>query len=96
MALCECTFKSKFMNLSEILRKKDELLYYNFHLETDNQYTNYFSDMSFNTDSNAITSNSYKLEECLFKNKNTKECKESVEFVDLINQDYLPVNSKIL
>ena len=94
MALCECTFKSKFMNLSEILKKKDELLYYNFQLETDNQYTNYFSDKNFNTDSNVIISNSYKLEECLFKNKNTKECKESVEFVDLINKDYLPVNSK--
>ena len=94
MVLCECTFKSKFMNLSEILRKKDELLYYDFQLETDNQYTNSFSEKSFNTYSNTITSNSYKLKECLFKNKNTKECEESVEFDDLINQEYIPINSK--
>ena len=143
MSLCECTFKSEFINLSEILSKKDELLYYNFQLEThtDSLYTNSFSDKSFNTnninsDSNAninsdsntninsdsntninsdsntikitnkitntiintitntIITNLDQLKECLFKNKNTKECKESISFEDLINHNYIPVNSK--
>jgi hypothetical protein len=90
MVLCECAFKSEFMKLSDILSKKDELLYYNFQLETDNLYTNFYSDNSFNT--NNLNSDSNK--ECLFKRKTTKECKGSIEFEDLINQNYMPVNSK--
>jgi hypothetical protein len=86
------------MNLSEILSKKDEL-YYKFHLETDFAYTNSFSDMSLNTnninsDSNTITTNSDQIKKCLFKNKNTKECEEEILFEDLINQNYIPLNSK--
>ena len=98
MVLCECAFKSEFMKYSDIISKKDELLYYNFHFENDNLNTNSYSDISFNTnnmnsDSNSIISID-ELKECLFKRKNTKECKDSIEFEDLINQNYMPVNSK--
>jgi len=99
MALCECPFKSKFMNLSEILRKIDKLLYYEFQLETDNLHTNSYSDNSFitnniKTDSNTIPNNSDQLKECLFRSIHTKDCEELIEFEDLINKNYIPVNSK--
>ena len=100
MVLCACTFKSEFMKLSDIISKKDELLYYNFPLETDNLFTNSYSDESFNTnnnmnsDSNSEIVSLDELKECLFKSKITKECKDSIEFEDLINQNYMPVNSK--
>jgi hypothetical protein len=86
------------MNLAEILSKKDEL-YYKFHLETDFAETNSFSDKNFNTnniisDSNTITINSDQIKTCLFKSKNTKECVEEIAFEDLINQNYIPINSK--
>ena len=98
MVLCECTFKSEFMKLSDIIRKKDELLYYNFQLKTDYLNTNSYSDRIINTnnmnsDSNSII-NLDELKECLFKSKNNKECKDSIKFEDLINQNYMPVNSK--
>jgi hypothetical protein len=35
MVLCECAFKSEFMKYSDIISKKDELLYYNFQFEND-------------------------------------------------------------
>ena len=200
-AICECTFKSEFMKLSEIISKKDELLYH-FELETDVVYSsistnsnldtliptnnnvdtsiitnhnidtsvtttnnidtsitannnidtsistnnnidtsittnnnidtsittnNNIIDTSFttnnnsidnlisthhnidtlistndnnfytnkiNSESNIITIDSNNLEMCLFKNKITQECEESIAFEDLINQKYLPLNSK--
>ena len=97
MVLCECKFKSEFKKLSDIISKKDELLYYNFQLEADNLYTNSYSDNSFNTNnlnSDSISVILNELQKCLFKSKNTKECKESIEFEDFINRNYMPVNSK--
>ena len=97
MVLCECTFKSEFMNLSEILSKKDELLYYNFQLETDNSYTNSYSDKNFNINNINSCLNTINLDQfnrCLFKDKNTKKCEEFIKFEDLINQIYIPINSK--
>ena len=84
------------MKLSEIISKKDELLYYNFQLEAD---LNSFSDSNLltnniNSESNIITINSVQLEKCLFKDYNTKECEESITYEDLINQNYIPLNSK--
>ena len=63
------------------------------------EYTNSYSDKNFNTnninsDSNALTINSEELKEYFFTNKNTKESEGSISFEDLINQNYLPVNSK--
>ena len=97
MVICECAFKTEFMDLSEILSKKDELLYYNFQLETDNSYSNSYSDNSFNTNnvnSGLNTTNLGQFKSCLFKDKNTKKCEEFIKFEDLINQNYIPINSK--
>ena len=97
MVLCECAFKSEFMSLSEILSKKNELLYYNFQLEADNSYTNSYSDKSFNINNLNSSSNEINLDQfksCLFKNKTTKKCEEFIIFEDLINKNYIPINSK--
>ena len=47
-AFCECSFKSEFMKLSEIISKKDELLYH-FILETDVVYPSISSNSDLNT-----------------------------------------------
>ena len=96
IVFCECSFKNEFMKLSEILIKKNELLYYNFQLETD--LNSFWDNISFtnniNSESNIIIINSDQLKECLFKENNTKECEESITYEDLINQNYIPLNSK--
>ena len=93
---CECSFKNEFMKLSEIVSKKNELLYYNFQFETD--LNSFFDNNSFtnniNSESNIIAINSEELKECLFKENNTKECEESITYEDLINQNYIPLNTK--
>jgi len=96
--LCECPFKSEFMKLSEIINKKDKLLYYNFKLEIDNLNTNSYSDSNYNTNNinsktNFISNKTDIINLCLFKEKKTLKCEESISFEDLINQKYIPLNS---
>jgi len=96
--LCECPFKFEFMKLSEILNKEDKLLYYDFKLEIDNLNTNSYSESNYytnniNSKTNFISNKTDIINQCLFKEKKTKECEESIVFEDLINQKYIPLNS---
>ena len=96
---CECSFKTKFMKLSEILNKKNELLYYNFPLETDNLLTNSYSEgndytNNINSQTNIFTIKPNDIKECLFKEIKTKKCEDSIEFEDLINKKYIPLKSR--
>ena len=54
-----------------------------------NSFTNNIS-----SESNIITISSDQLKECLFKENNSKECEDSITYEDLINQIYMPLNSK--
>ena len=76
------------MQLSEILNKKDELLY---HINDKE------SEININFDSDSYipySSYSSDIVECLFKKNISNECKESIKFEDLLNQNYIPLNSK--
>ena len=99
IVFCECPFKKEFKNLSEIINKKNELLYYNFQLGTDNLFTNSYSERNYyinntNSQTNIFTIQTDNLKECLFKEKKTEKCEESVAFKDLINKKYIPLNSR--
>ena len=86
--LCKCKIKTEFLQLSEIVNKKNELLYHIIFIE---------SEMNINFDSNSYTPySSYNPDiiKCLFKKNITKECEESVKFEDLLNHNYIPLNSK--
>ena len=86
--LCKCEIKTELLQLSEIFNKKDELLYHIIDKE---------SEMNINFDSNSyIPYSSYNSDiiECLFKKNISKECEESIKFEDLLNQNYIPLNSK--
>jgi len=86
--LCKCEIKTELLLLSEILNKKDELLYHIIDKE---------SEMNIIFDSNSyIPYSSYNSDivECLFKENISKECEESIKFEDLLNHKYIPLNSK--
>jgi len=98
--LCECPFKFEFKKLSEILNKKDKLLYYNFQLEIDNNsntnsylYNDYYTN-NINSEINLITIKPDNLKECLFKELKSNKCEESVTYEDLINKKYFPLSSR--
>ena len=113
---CECDIKTNFINLSEILNKKKELLFHiidvkNNSIENSDLVTNTFinsyinsvsiSDLNLNKNldinsnrNTEISSNINKVENCLFLEKISKECKELVVFEDLINEKYIPLNTK--
>ena len=66
-------------------------------METDlNSFSdsNLFTNNIINSETNIITINSDQLKECLFKDNNAKEFEESITYEDLINQNYIPLNSK--
>ena len=84
--LCKCEIKTEILQLSEILNKKDELLYYMIDKE---------SEMNIIFDSNSyIPYSSYNSDIilCLFKKNITKECEDSIKFRDLLNHNYIPLN----
>ena len=97
--LCECKVKTKFASLSEIKDNKEHLL---FHIEVDLETdlitdSDIYRERNSQTDSEMIseidrTEVIYK--KCLFKEKKTKECEESITLEDLINKNYIPLDNK--
>ena len=138
---CECNIKTNFINLSEILSKKSELLFSIIDEETEiipssnigidsnintvinsdiNSITNLNTDIELDSNlkvesdinsdiDNEIDSNSVLgvdsninsdispsniIKDCLFLEKISKECKDIVEFEELINEKYIPLNTQ--
>ena len=102
-AICECQIKTEFTKLSDILNNKNNLLFIITEPETDiltNSYTETLSNKHTNINENSdntiqqITDlNSYS-NECLFINRQSKECNNLATLKDLLEKNYSPVNTK--
>ena len=86
--LCKCEIKTVFLQLSEILNKKDELLYHMIDKESD------LNIISGNNSNIPYSSYNSEIIQCLFIKNTTKECEEYIKFKDLLNHNYIPLNSK--
>ena len=92
--LCECEIKTEFTKLSDLLNNKSNLLFIITEPETDiftNSYTEALSSIYININENSdntiqqITDiNSYS-NECLFINRQSKECYNQVTLKDLLD-----------
>ena len=101
--LCECEIKTEFTKLSELLNNKNNLLYIIPELETD-IITNTYENINENSD-NIISSlttyitshitNIYSYtKECLFYERESRECDNLATLKDLFDKNYFPINTK--
>ena len=103
--LCECEIKTEFTKLSELLNNKDNLLYIIPELETD-IITNTYTNINENSDNNIISSSLItkitsqitdfysNTKECLFIERESKDCYNLATLKDLFDKEYFPINTK--
>ena len=102
--LCECQIKTEFTKLSVLLNNANNLLFIIPVLETD-IIQNTYSNIIENSDNNIISSSFTKItslitnidsysKECLFIERESKECNNLAALKELFDKNYLPINTK--